>query len=105
MKSVDVEKIAVANNGQLTVKPTRNPNKMFRFIYRAAMEVDWSEDNKHFFCPVSKEWTSSDWYKQILKAVASEMGIRLSITKETIWENVSLDDRAEIERLNSANVT
>ncbi|MBX3640929.1 MAG: hypothetical protein KF888_10565 [Nitrosomonas sp.] len=89
MKPVEVSKVKINKAGELLVRPSMNPDKICRFVYRAAMEVDWSEEEQSFICPVPRDWTHFDWYKQVVSAVVSELGILPQITDKTSWENVS----------------
>lgn len=89
--------ISIDDAGRLRVTPSENPNKIFRFVYRAALEVDWDEQLKDFFTPIPKEWSYADWFSQIRSAVKSEMGIHLRVVSATVWKNISDDQRQEIE--------
>lgn len=89
MKPIEVNEIKINKVGELLVKPSVNPDKICRFIYRAAMEVAWNEEAQSFICPVPRKWTHFDWYKQVVSAAASELGIVLQVTNRTGWENVS----------------
>jgi hypothetical protein len=89
MKPIEVSEIKINKVGELLVKPSVNPDKICRFIYRAAMEVDWNDEEQSFICPVPREWTHFDWSKQVVSAAVSELGILLQVTKRTAWENVS----------------
>ena len=55
MESIALSKVRIDEAGRLRVIPASNPNKIFRFIYRAAMEVDWDEEERGFFTPVPRE--------------------------------------------------
>ncbi len=89
MKSVEVGEIKINEVGELLVKPAINPGRICRFVYRAAIEVDWHEESQSFICPKPREWSYFDWYKQVVAAVVSELGISLKVTNGTVWVNVS----------------
>jgi len=97
VNNVEIEEIQINEEGNLLVKPVENPSKMFRFIYRAEMEVDWNEDLERFTCPEPREWSYFDWYKQVIYAVVSEMGIILKTSNETNWRNISNELKSQIE--------
>ena len=97
MDHIEIEDIQINEEGNLLVKPVENPSKMFRFVYRAAMEVDWNEDLECFSCPKPREWSYFDWYKQVISAVVSEMGILLKISNKTAWRNISNELKSQIE--------
>ena len=88
-KSISIEKITLAENGMLFVKP-----KDFSFdkIYRSAMGVHWDSKN---FClhpnhPIDKEWRAIQWFGQIVAAVKNEYGIILKTDNNTVYENVDI---------------
>lgn len=100
MKFIDIKEIRINDDGELLVKPTTNPDKVFRFVYRAEMEVDWDDIGQQFTCPNPRKWSYFDWYKQVLAAVVSEMGITLVVTNKTTWFNISAELQDEITNHN-----
>ena len=96
MKSIEVMEIKISEAGELLVKPAVNPDKICRFVYRAAMEVDWDEESQSFICPKPREWTYFDWYKQVVAATVSELGILLKVTSGTVWTNVPREFQEQI---------
>ena len=88
-QTIGVSRIRIDETGRLHVVPASNPDKMFRFIYRAAMEVDWDEDQQSFYTPAPRELSYADWYVKVLEAVRSEMGMLLSIDNTTVWDDIS----------------
>jgi hypothetical protein len=80
------------------VVPASNPHKMFRFVYRAAMAVEWDEEDASFYTPVPVELSYADWFSRILDAVRSEMGVRLNVDGATAWENVPRALQGEMTR-------
>jgi hypothetical protein len=105
MDIIEVESITIQENGCLLVKPVGNPSKMFRFIYRAAMEVDWEEESQSFICPKPRKWSYFDWYRQVITAVVSEMGTLLKITENTLWQNVSTELKNQIKNYTYEKIT
>jgi hypothetical protein len=98
MEAIAIAKVRIDEVGRLHVIPASNPNKMFRFIYRAAMEVDWDEEEQGFYTPVPRELSYSDWCLQVVAAVQSEMGVSLRLEDATVWENVLPAVEQEIRR-------
>ena len=78
--------------------PANNPDKTFRFVYRAAMEIRWDEEMQDFYAPTPKDWSYSDWFKQILAAVRSELGVHLRVVPSTVWKNVPTAQRNGMEK-------
>lgn len=70
---------------------------MFRFIYRAAMEVDWDEDEQGFYTPAPRGLSYADWFLKVILAVRSEMGVSLRVEDTTVWENVSPPVEQEVQ--------
>jgi hypothetical protein len=89
MGAIAVSKIRIDDAGRLHVIPASNPSKMFRFVYRAAMGVEWDEEEQGFYTPVPQELSYADWWSTVLAAVKSEMGVSLTLETSTVWENVS----------------
>jgi hypothetical protein len=96
MKPVEVSEIRINEFGELFVKPSVNPDNVCRFVYRAAMEVDWDEESQSFICPAPREWSYLDWYKQVLAAAVSEPGILLKVTNTTAWINIPRELQEQI---------
>lgn len=87
MKTDTIDEIRIDESGRLIVKPCKED---FRYIYRAAMEVNWNNEGKYLYSPKPKEWSYSMWFKQIHAAAKDEYGVALKISKETRWK--SIDD-------------
>lgn len=85
--------VGINDEGGLYVRPS---SATFEFIYRAAMEVNWDQDNRCLFGPKPRAWTYVDWFKLIVAAAGDEYGIELRLTPQTTWSNVSDTIRAEI---------
>jgi hypothetical protein len=52
------------------------------------MEVQWSEASGTLHSPVPREWSYSDWFRQIVAAVKDEYGYNLQLTPQTSWCNI-----------------
>lgn len=96
-RQLEIEKIHVDPSGRLFVQPRIPAGEDFAFIYRAAMEVSWGPLSRSLFAPIPREWSQSQWFKQIVAAVDDEYGTRSYVTARTQWQDVSVEDRREIE--------
>ncbi len=92
MKKDLISEISIIEK-KLTIRPQ---HETFEYIYRAAMEVNWNVENKVLYSPVPRDWTYIDWFKQIHSAVLDEYGCFLEISKNTIWNNISENLKADI---------
>ena len=63
------------------------------------MGVDWDEEGKAFRSkrPEPNGWSYGDWFGQILRATAEELGVILSIDSDTHW-SVSEEVRQQIDK-------
>ena len=91
-----VAEVGIDEAGRLYVRPSL---MSFEYIWRAAMEVNWDPSEHRLFGPKPREWTYVDWYKQILAAAANEYGVQLKLAPNTVWSNVPVAIRGEIEAL------
>ena len=98
MKIVEINKIEIDHSGNLLVEP-KYVNQYNEYIYRAAMGVRWKKEINCFQFPSPKELSYLDCYKQIHKAVKTELGDSLCISKNTIWINVSKSLKDNISQL------
>jgi hypothetical protein len=80
-----IAEVGIDDEGRLYISPAASS---FALIYRAAMGVNWDSSNRRLFSPRPREWSYSDWFKQIVSAAADEYGVRLRLTPETTWSNI-----------------
>lgn len=80
MTTDHIDEIRIDESGKLMVKPRQED---FRYIYRAAMEVNRNNDWKYLYSPKPKEWSYCRPFKQIHAAVKDEYGVILKISNET----------------------
>jgi len=94
MTTDEIVEVRIDGDGKLLVCP-----KVSRFphIYRAGMEVGWDPDSRTLFSPKPREWSHLHWFRQIVAAAVGEYGIRLVVTPQTRWTDVSDALRTEIE--------
>ena len=98
MKHEFVAAIEVDTAGRIHVTPAESE---FPYIYREAMEVSWDASTKTLHSPVPREWTYTQWLLQIF-AAAAEQGVKLVISPDTKWINVSDQLRFELAGATSA---
>ena len=88
MKSDTIAEVSIDTSGRLHVRPK---HEEFSQVWRAAMEVSWSEDSSTLYSPPPREWSYVDWYRQIVAAAKDEYGCTLLLIPETSWVNVPAD--------------
>ena len=94
-----IQEIAIDASGRLLVRPAKT---VFEAIFRTASGVHWDAESASLHAPRPDEWGYLRWFEQISCAAASEYGIRLEVTPETLWSNVPDDVRREIEEYSSS---
>ena len=94
-----IEKIFIDSKGLLCVKPEK---QSFDLIYRSAMGVHWECEGNYLVHSISTEWSTAQWYKQILDAVKAEYGVMLLATDKTLYENVDEEMIISIKNVNGA---
>ena len=98
MKQEFIATIEIDAAGRIHVTPTESE---FPYIYREAMEVSWDESKRTLHSPVPREWTYTQWLLHIL-AAAAEQSVKLVLSPETKWVNVSTRLQAELTSATSA---
>ena len=74
---------------------------MYQYIYREAAGVYWDQAKQGFKSTPMKEWSCSQWYKQIVSVVRSGLGVELVLANHISWSNVPEKEKAEILRGNT----
>ena len=83
-----ISKIEAADDGRIRVFP-KTINSIFEYVYRAAAGVYWNKELQCFQSSNPNNWDNwdhKDWFIQILSAVKSELGEKLVLTNDTIFE-------------------
>jgi hypothetical protein len=96
MEIEEISKIEILENGEMFVVLASGGKPMYQYIYREAAEVYWDNEVKGFKAPTPRQWSHSDWFKQIVSVVASGLGVTLKLSNATIWVNVPKQTKAEI---------
>jgi len=89
-----IAEVGIDQEQRLFVRPT---SEAFPQIYRAAMGIDWDQEEEYLFAPAPKDWTYVNWFNQIIWAAADEYGVWLRLTPDTVWSGVSDELCAEIQ--------
>lgn len=95
MRIEQIAEIAIDDAGRLCVTPS---SASFRYIWREAMEVHWEPQGGFLYSPKPREWTYSDWFRQIA-AAAREQGYPLQLSDSTVWRNIPASLKEEIQAL------
>lgn len=95
MRDEAVAEVGIDAEKRVFVRPESGE---FEHVYRAAMEVYWDRSLRRLFNPSPRDWTPSQWFQQIVAAVADEYGVTLRITSQTIWTDMPSSFRAAIEK-------
>jgi len=85
MTTDTIAEISIDASGRLHVRPTRSA---FPYVWRAGMEVSWSERSSTLRSPLPRAWSYVDWYRQIVAAAKVEYGYTLVLAPDTRWINV-----------------
>jgi len=98
MREVAIKEIRVDESGRLLVVPTLQLHEDLSFIYRAEMEVSWSQAAHGLLSPELRPggWSYADWFHQIVRAAIDEYGTKLVVDAQTVW-SVPGDVRSQIE--------
>jgi hypothetical protein len=102
MRQIPIAQVEVAASGLLHVKPSVPDSEDFEHIYRTATGVRWLRDLRVLAPAKVVELSLAQWFAEIVTAVASEYGVRLTLTPETEWENIPERLRSEIEAVEFA---
>lgn len=98
MKSETINRIQVLDTGELLLGLESSGQPVYQHIYRAAAGVSWDQDKSGFKSTPMKERSCSQWFKQIVDAVRSELGVELKLGSDVIWLNVPAHQKTEIQR-------
>ena len=98
MRTVAIKRIGLDEEGHLLVVVNLAPEENFEFICRAGMEIGWRPAERALCSPVPRAggWAYSDWFRQIVRAVAGEYHVTLAIEDDTTW-SLPEDVRKQIE--------
>ncbi|TLU59460.1 hypothetical protein FE810_16960 [Thalassotalea litorea] len=95
MEIENLSLIEILDSGEMYLVLASGGKPSYQYIYREASEVYWDSDRKAFKAPSPREWSHADWFHHIIK-VAAQIGIALSVTKDTCLVNVPKEIRDEM---------
>lgn len=98
MKYEIINRIEVLDTGELFLGLESQGQPMYQHIYRAAAGVYWDQDRIGFKSTPMKERSCSQWFKRMVEAVRSELGVELKFGSDVIWQNVPEQQKIEIQR-------
>jgi hypothetical protein len=98
MKYETINRIEVLDAGELFLGLESQGQPVYQHIYRAAAGVSWDQDKSGFKSTTMKEMTCSQWFKRIVDAVRSELGVELKLGLDAIWLNVPAQQKADIQQ-------
>lgn len=98
-KSLALLKVEVLPSGELALYPSEADGS-YQYIYREAAGVYWDPAHQRFHAPLTgydaKNWSLADWYQHIVATVVSGLGIYLTVTDSTLWQNLSDEGKRQI---------
>lgn len=96
-----INKVEVLDTGELLLGIESPGKPIYQYIYRAGAGVQWDQGKNGFKSSAMKEWSCSKWFKQIVEAVRSELGVALTLSANVVWLNVTEQQKAEIQSENA----
>jgi len=94
MKTDCISEVGIDKQERLFLRPE---SQTFEYVYRAAAEVGWDNEEKVLFSPRPREWSYYEWYRHIIGVVKSEYGCELFLCDKTKWTNIPDDLKQQIE--------
>lgn len=96
MVAEEISTIEILESGELLILLESGGKPMYQYIYREAAEVRWDNVAKGFKAPVTRSWSYSDRFMQIVNVIASGLEVNLQLSNDTCWVNVSDQIKTEI---------
>ena len=97
MKQETINRVEVFDTGELFLGLESQGQPVYEYIYRAAAGVYWDQDKIGFKSTPMKEKTCFQWFRHIVDAVRSELGVELKLGTDVIWLNVPAQQKEEIQ--------
>jgi|WetSurMetagenome_2_1015567.scaffolds.fasta_scaffold92640_2 hypothetical protein len=92
-----INRVEVLATGELLLGLEGQGKPMHQYVYREAAGVYWDENRNGFKSIPMKEWSCSEWYKHIVKAVHGELGVILALGSNVTWLNIPDKEKKEIQ--------
>ena len=96
MEIEEISKVEILDNEEMYVVLASGGKPMYQHVYREAAEVYWDNDIRGFKAPPPIKWTYAEWYHHIASVTSSGLGIKLELSSNTNWVNVSPKIKADI---------
>ena len=100
MTEDEIVEIGIDDKERLYIRPDK---ERFPLIYRTATEVHWDNNGLFLYSPKPREWTYLDWYKHITGVIIIECNCKLILTERTIWSNIPVVLKEQINGQFKAN--
>ncbi|WP_345986464.1 hypothetical protein WCX49_04895 [Sulfurimonas sp. HSL-1656] len=101
MRHETIKRIELLDTGELLLGLESQGKPEYQYVYRDAAGVYWDQERHGFKSTPLKEWSCSQWYKQICDVVQSSLDIELKLAKNVLWSNVPAEEQEEIKHANS----
>ena len=98
MKHETINRIEVFDTGELFLGLESQGQPVYQRIYRGAAGVYWDQGRDGFKSTPMKDQPCSQWFKRMVDAVRSELGVELKLGTDVIWLNVPSQQKTEIQR-------
>ena len=97
MSREKINRIEVLDTGELFLGIEGQGKPTYQHVYREAAGVYWDAVRHGFKSTPIRDWSCSQWYKQII-SVVRYIGVDLVLADYVTWAGVSEDEKAKIQR-------
>jgi hypothetical protein len=98
-EALAIEEVGLDEGAGLFVRPALAPSEDFRFIWRTATGIRWSDRLRGLYAAEPGRWSPLELFEEMVKAVRDEYGRSLVVTRDTRWLGVPLDLQTQMQRL------
>jgi len=98
MKYESINRVEVLDKGELFLGLESQGQPIYQYIYREAAGIYWDKDRIGFKSTSIKEKSCSQWFKRIVDAVRSGLGVELKLGSNVVWLNIPEQQKEEIQR-------
>ncbi len=88
-----IAEVGIDELDRLYIRPN---TAKFPFIYREAVEVHWDDTRQCLYSPKPRDWSYLEWFQHLLDAAALQSTI-LRLTPKTLWSNISVELKDEMQ--------
>jgi hypothetical protein len=96
-----IVKVEVSEGGELLLYLDGEGMPMHQHVYREAAGDYLDKEMRAFKSTSTKSWSSSQWFAHIVAVVRSGLGVELSLNSNVVWQNISEDEIAAIEKVHA----